>query len=189
MEVVANVDTFPVGQPKQFDLDKFNKLADSLISIIADEKLKFICSVDTTYKAVTEHSYYNYLLKPEGSYIVNYGFYPGKKRSLLRFRIMQIVYRDNASLEQSFSDLRMDADSSIYHDTLNKSRIISPGLTYESDYVLKTDKQIFWLNLPCPYGTKNVLRLRSIFKSCLNILPIKDSIICWCGQGHCDPRR
>ena len=188
VQLIIKEDTLPLTQTKQFDTDKFNKLVDSLISIIADEKLKFICSVDTTRKASARHGFHNYLFRPQDAYMINYRFYPGKNRSLLRFKVMQIVYKDNSSLDEAFTNLRKDADS-MYVDTTNSAHNFSPGLTYESDYVLKTDKQIFWLNLPCPYGTKNVLRLRNIFKSCLNIPPIKDSIICWCGQGHCDPRQ
>jgi hypothetical protein len=188
LEAIHKVDSSPVEQKKHFDLFKFNKLADSLISIIADEHLNFKCTIDTIKKSPARHGYYKYLLASHDAFLINYNFYPGKNRPALRFRITQAIYTDDVSLDKAFSNLRKDADS-MYRDTADIAHNFSPGLTKETDYVLKSDKQFFWLNLPCPYSTKSVLSLRKIFTECLHISPIKDSIICWCGQGKCDPAR
>ncbi|MBS1634618.1 MAG: hypothetical protein JST26_01765 [Bacteroidetes bacterium] len=166
-----------------FDYIMFKSLADSLLSVIADEKIVLDLTIDTVKKTPTETGYYSYLLN-QNTLLLKFNFYPGKQRSLLRFHVIQARYPDTLSLNKAFAALKEDA-SGIYFNKASNYHDNSPGLTYTNDYVIKADKQILWLNLPCPYSVKNLGRVKQIFQRSWHFAHIKDSINCLCGQSRC----
>lgn len=179
---ILTLETTPPIIKKTFDYIKFKSLADSLISKIADEKIALQLTIDTIEKSLSEYSYYTPLINNEFP-LLKYNFYPGKKRSLLRFSIIQAKYSDTLSLNKAFIKLKEDASDIYSNDESDYHNI--PGLTYTNDYVIVVDKEILWLNLPCPYSNKNVKRVKQIFSHSLSIDNLKDSINCSCGQSNC----
>ncbi|HEU4716294.1 MAG TPA: hypothetical protein VFU15_00590 [Bacteroidia bacterium] len=63
---------------------------------------------------------------------------------------------------------------------------MTPGLTYENDYVLLSGKTIFWMNASCAYDRKSTGAISAFVLHSLKTEEPVDSIRCGCGQAQCD---
>ena len=148
-----------------FDLDKFKMKADSFVSSITREHIKFNVLMNDTLQTPA-------LFETEGTLFRMYELDPGKGKRLFRFYISISEYKDATDASHALKKLRESEDTK------------APGLTYTNDYVLKMDNKIVWLNTGCSYAYKNHMQLKNILLSCLHFQSVKDSIVCQCG-GQC----
>lgn len=144
-----------------FDLAKFTKQSDSLISELAGKPISLLVEVDSVKK---------------DSGIVHISFDPGKGNRSLRFSISQYTFTDSIKLAHKFDSLRLAGT------TLSSDTDIS-GLTYTNDYLCKTKNRIYWINTKCYYADFNHEKLKSFMIKSFKNEVILDSLICWCGSS------
>jgi hypothetical protein len=164
-----------LNEKSTFDLARFRRLSDSLLSAITGDPIQLTCTLDTLQQ--NSPSLFDALL-PSSSFVCVYSFHPGRKNSILRLTITRAYYPDTAAANKTFRTL-LDLGSD-QHDEI-------PGLTYTNDHVLKTAHEIYWLNTGCSYADFNHRKIKEFMLSSLSIENIEDSIMCVCG-GNCEPQ-
>jgi hypothetical protein len=163
-----------------FDLTTFKRLTDSLLTSITGKNLQLTSSCDTLSE--NEASFGSRLYSSDKCIVKRYLFSPDKKYKMgkLRFKLFAATYPDSSETNKMFSKMRTVAyklDTAL-HDK-------SPGLTYTNDYVIKTDKHIYWLNTGCSFAYFNHKKIKQFMLLSLPTDKIIDSINCKCGQSIC----
>ncbi len=149
---------------RAIDVNGFVVLSDILLTSISGKEINLVLSNETTSTPAFA--------------MRKIDFDPGKGNRNLRFWIKHFVYSDTENCISDFIALRKEANGDAGDDGV-------PGLTYSNDYVLRSDKQIFWLNTGCAYAYSNHLMIKQNLLQSLNNVPISDSISCKCGQPNC----
>jgi len=163
-----------------FNVNKFLASADSLLTTIIGKQIHFSVSVDTiTASKANELSDFYALHPSDKSLIKRYSFDPGKGSRELRLWFIDATYSDTLDLIKTFEELKVLSGKVSEHDH-------SPGLTYTNNYVIRTDKKIYWLNSGCSYAFFNHQKLNGFIRQSLQLESITDSIHCKCGQPICD---
>lgn len=107
------------------------------------------------------------------------------------------VVKYTFKLEKEFSGLKhhlvvIQLETTIESDTLynviekialEKSGV--PGLAYANDFVLKSNKTIYWLNSNCAYSFESHNRFIELLKSLLPIDKLDEQLDCECGKVVC----
>lgn len=145
-----------------FDIEKFVKLTDSLLTTLKGQKINFRLLSDTVKESkLTRADYY---LVPES----------GNK--IWQFRFSIYTFSDTIKLNDTFEKIRLEATDIETGDE-------TPALSYTNDNVYKTINQIIWLNTGCHYSFRNHLKLKTFLLRTIQLSTITDSIICECGQS------
>ncbi len=162
-----------------FDVNKFLALADSFLTIIEGKEIHFVFVIDTIKTdELSRKSFYNALHPSDKTLIRRYSFDPGDGHRLLRLWFIDASYSDTADLHKAFTELKAQSGEVAVNDYY-------PGLTYTNDYVIRTNKNIYWLNSGCPYAFFNHQKLNEFVRQSLQLKSIADSIHCKCGQPKC----
>jgi len=165
---------------KDFDVLTFISSTSSLLTSIEGKPISPTCSIDTiTNDKITKQSPFNALFPSTNVLVKRYSFDPGKNSRALRIWVVSASYADSLSSNRAFTELHRQSTK------VDDKENYSPGLTYTNDYVIKTDKNIYWLNSGCAMSFKNHKRIKEYLLKALPVLDIQDSIWCKCGQPDC----
>ena len=169
-----------VSRKPDFDVAKFVTLTDSLLTKIQGRPISLTFKIDTIIAdKIDKRSFYSSLLAPPNTLVKRFSFDPGKGSRELRIWFVEATYEDKVFARNAFEALKKDA-----YD-MNDSVNWSPGLTYTNDYVIISDRKIYWLNSGCPYSFFNHQKIKQYMLQSLQIETIQDSIWCKCGQPKC----
>jgi len=166
-----------VEKKADFDVVKFVALTDSLLTKIQGRPIVLTMKIDTI--TPDKRSFYSSLFSSDKALIKRFSFDPGKGSRELRIWFVEATYQDKTFANNAFIALKKDA-----YD-MEDSVSWSPGLTYTNDYVIISDKRIYWLNSGCPYAFFNHQKLKQFLLQSLQVDEIQDSIWCKCGQPKC----
>ena len=167
-------------QKLNFDVEKFVKLTDSLLTSIQGKPIGLTTKIDTIRSdKIDGKSFYSSLFTSENSLVKRYSFDPGKSSRELRFWFLEATYHDTISTNKVFEELHRISG------TVDGENDYLPGLTYTNDYVIKSSTKIYWLNTGCPYSFSNHQKIRQFILQSLPAVYINDSIWCKCGQPKC----
>jgi hypothetical protein len=170
------------------NLIDFKKRSDSLITLILNKPTSFEILTDTIRASNLESnqksylSSLEYLLVRKSNLFIRHFFKLEKPNNLLSFNLFEVFYNSYDSLNSSFSILKKSSSGIIKDDD---SILNVPGLTYQNDYLLKSDRYLIWLNSGCVYGFKNHLKFAIALKESLKNIVAQDSIVCECGKIKC----
>jgi hypothetical protein len=170
------------------DILDFKKHADSLITIILDKPTSFVIVTDTIDDSKLKSKQKSYLsslenlLATKSDLFIKYNFKLGKPDNLLSFDLFEAFYNSSDSLDLSFSILKKSSNGIIVEED---SILNVPGLTYENDYLLRSDSYLIWFHTGCAYGFNNHLKFARALKESLINIVFQDSIVCRCGQVIC----
>lgn len=164
-----------------FEIAKFIKLSDSLLTTLQGQPIHLSCSIDTI-TADQSGRFFNALFTSNNTTAKRYSFSPGKGNRKLDLWFLEVTYQDTISATKAFFELQNDA----YEKGKRTGYDWTPGLTYSNDYVIKTDRKIYWLNTGCSYAFYNHQKIKQFILQCLQTDHITDSIYCKCGQAQCN---
>ena len=169
-----------IHQKPDFDVVKFATLTDSLLTKIQNKPIGLTIKIDTIRADKTEkRSFYSPLFTSDNCLIKRYFFDPGKGNRELRIWFVEATYEDTISANKAFEELHKQSGK------VDGEEDYLPGLTYTNDYVIKSYKNIYWLNSGCPYAFSNHKILKQFMLQSLQVYNIQDSIWCKCGQPKC----
>ena len=164
---------------RDFNVNRFITLADSLLTSIERKPFHFSCIIDTIPSDISDEYSYYYALHPSDKTLVKrYSFDPGRGNRMMHLWFIDASYSDTSDLNKAFKALKVRA----YENT---EPFYIPGLTYTNDYVVRTDKNIYWLNSGCPYAFFNHKKLIGLISQSLDLDNVVDSIHCKCGMPKC----
>jgi|GEM_PF-4365348 len=125
-----------ISPKKEFDVDKFISLTDSLLTKIKGKGIILTYKIDTISPTITDkYSFYNSLWSTDKTIIKKYEFDPGIGNRELRLWLIDATYPDTTSTNNAFKELHRQSGK------VNGENDFIPGLTYTNDYVM--DK--YWL--------------------------------------------
>jgi hypothetical protein len=169
-----------VSSNNEFDVDKFISRTDSLLTKITGKSISLTYKIDTIAAEITDkYNFYNCLYTSDLTVIKKYEFDPGKGNRALRLWFIDATYPDTIATNIAFKELQKQTGK------VNGENDFIPGLTYTNDYVIKTDKKIYWMNSGCPYAFFNHKMISKLMLQSLQFDNIEDSIWCKCGQPVC----
>jgi len=126
----------------------------------------FICKIDTLKLNSLNQIDLSTLFINNAS-IISYTFDCGD--FFKNIRVIEGIYSDSIDSKKVFSEL--------YNKNINESGCLNKT----NNYLLRTEKRIFWINGSCHYPYSNFLKIESLIIESLIDVSIKDSIKCKCG--------
>lgn len=172
---------------KEFDINRFQLEADSLLKALKNEKYSIELKSDSfNYKTdnpeifTKGHGIFWLLYQDSSARIVRHYLFEPNTKKKLRIYIVEADYNKNEQLEQVIAKLETSMNDSINapdSDSYTKWRL-SPT----NDYVMASNKKIFWLNLSYPYSNNEVLKFIDLLKGNVDRTKFKGRIICLFGS-------
>jgi len=162
-----------------FKVKNFTRLTDSLLTSIVGQSIHFACTTDVVTSKGS--NFFSPLFSAGKAEIKRYSFDPGKGNKTLQFWVVEATYQSASETDKVFEKLRMQATGTKTNDA------VPAGLTYANDYVIKTEKKIFWLNTGCALAYSNHNKIKQFMLQSLQAGKITDSIDCRCGMNPDKP--
>jgi hypothetical protein len=172
---------------KEFDIYRFQLEADSLLKVLKDEKYSLELKSDTfNFKTdnpeifTKGHGIFWLLYQDSSERIVRHYLIEPNTKEKLRIYIVEANYNKKEQLEQVIKKLETSMNDSINapdSDYFTKWRL-SPT----NDYVMNSDKTLYWLNISYPYSNNEVLRFIDCLKTNVDTTKFKGRIICLFGS-------
>lgn len=157
----------------KFDTTLFIAKLQEFIPTITSLKKDIHCETKLIEKKDTVNSYYQDLLITESNTIQMFKFDLGDH--FKNIEVYQSNYSNPESIQTAFRN---------FQETANGLRDESPCLTKTNDFVIRSDKTIFWLNGACYYPYNNFIKICRLFESSLIGFNKIDSVKCKCGGGN-----
>lgn len=172
---------------REFNIQKFQRETDSLLKTLKDQRYFFELKSDTfNFKTenpeilTTGHGMFWLLYQDSSERIVrHYLFEPNTKKKLSIY-LVEADYNKKEQLQQIIKKLETSMNDSINapdSDYFTKWRL-SPI----NDYVMTSDKKLYWLNLSYPYSNTEVLKFIDCLKNNVDTTKFKGQIICLFGS-------
>jgi len=172
---------------KEFDINRFHLGADSLLKVLKDEKYSLELKSDT-FNFRTDnpeiftkgHGIFWLLYQDSSERIVRHYLFEPNRKEKLRVYIVEANYNKKQQLEHVITKLETSMNDSINapdSDYFTKWRL-SPT----NDYVMTSDKTLYWLNMSYPYSNAEVLKFIDCLKSNVDTTKLKGRIICLFGS-------
>jgi hypothetical protein len=172
---------------KEFDINRFQLETDSLLKVLKDEKYSLELKSDTfNFKTdnpeifTKGHGIFWLLYQDSSERIVRHYLFEPNTKKKLRIYIAEAHYKNREQLEQVITKLETSMNDSINapdSDYFTKWRL-SPT----NDYVMTSDKTLYWLNMSYPYSNSDVLKFIDCLKSNVDTTKFKGRIICLFGS-------
>lgn len=165
-----------------FDVLKFKKSADSLLSILQHKQSAFNLTTDTL--ELKELSETESKRMPTGYLVQNsihsirYRFDLASPNKDMKFDIVQSQFSSANAVDSAMNHFKYLANEDKVSEGL-------PGLTYTNDYVIRQQLTIYWLNTPCRYSFENHKKYGTLLVQSLKDKTIMDSLWCKCGAVNC----
>lgn len=157
-----------------FNPEKFKILIDSFVPQITGNSTPFSCkSNDIT--DIDTLQLWDGLQPSKAIQIKRYDY--DNNEYFLRIKIIEVTYNNSKDAGLVFENLKVLAKDSGAKDN-------TPGLTYTNDYLIKSNKKVFWLNAGCYYAYPNFVKLSRMMYSSIENIVKQDSVKCKCG-GTC----
>jgi hypothetical protein len=167
-------------QKTDFDSNRFISLTDSLLGQIQGKSITLSYKSDTINNdKIAKSDIFNSLIQSDQTLIKRYSFSPRQGDSRLHFWFIEVTYPDTIIARKAFGELHQQTGPA------NNENDFCPGLTYVNDYVIRTEKKIYWLNTGCAFAFSNHRKISQFLLRSLPELNIYDSIWCQCGQPKC----
>ena len=168
------------------DIKKFQLFADTILSDIKGKP--------SSFKVITDTVFFNEMPDFEKNKTIQ-GFITRKSEAtfkhqfklsspneVLSLTLYEAEFNSKETLDSVFTYLKYLANE----DAVGAQEIpYAPGLSYENDYVTRSERHLLWLNSKCPYSFKNHLRYAKALRESLNNVTMIDSIVCSCGAVDC----
>ena len=155
-----------------FDVEKFKKRADSLLSKILQVKINSKYKVKTVSLLTDQSPTFQSMIK-DSSFIKQHIFDTGKGYKRFSLFVIEAKYKNESDTDSVFLNLKQmgakNGTSSI------------PGLTYTNDFLTRSKNKIYWINSSCSYAYFNHEKLKELMLQSITNLKEKDSIRCRCG--------
>ena len=172
----VTVDTSkPTGNPQRtkpkpvFNLTSFVKAADSLVSVMAGEPVRFRYVI--TNKLDTTKGNFTMLRPSEAEKIQHYRLIANKGNGKWDIGILRMTYPVNSDLDRAYADAA-------------KTRLTRK--TKSNDCVLKASGEFAWLYTDCAFSDTRFNELRQSFENALQAGDINAGTICSCSES-CRP--
>ena len=171
------------AKTKEFDINRFQSETDSLLKALKDENYFFELKSDTfNFKTdnpeifTKGHGIFWLLYQDSSERIVRYYLFEPNTEKKLRIYLVEANYNTKDQLERVITKLETSMNDSINapdSDFFTKWRL-SPT----NDYVITSDKKLYWLNISYPYSNNEVLKFIDCLKSNVDTTKFKGRIIC-----------
>jgi hypothetical protein len=172
---------------KEFEINKFHSDVDSLLKVLKNENYTLELKSDTfNFKTdnpetfTKGHGIFWLLYQDSTEKIVRHHLFEPKTKKKLRIYIVEANYDKREQLEQVITKLETSMNDSINapdSDCFTKWRL-SPT----NDYVMTSDKMLYWLNMSYPYSNNEVLKFIDCLKNNVDTTKFKGRIICLFGS-------
>jgi hypothetical protein len=171
----------------EFDIQNFQQQCDSLLKRFKGDRYSFEMKSDT-FNYLTDnaeeftkgHGIFWQLYRDSSERIVrNYLFDPKTKKQF-RIYLVEADYADSRHLDSKLAELETSMNDSINAPDCNdyKKWKLSPV----SDYIIVSDKKLFWLNISYPFSNKEFLKFVDCLKNNIDTTKYKGRIICLFGS-------
>jgi hypothetical protein len=172
---------------KEFNIIRFHEETDSLLKKLKGERYFFELKSDT-FKFKTDnpeiftkgHGIFCLLYQDSSEKIVRHYLFEPNTQKKLRIYLVEADYNKKEQLEKVITKLETLMNDSINapdSDDFTKWRL-SPT----NDYVMTSDKKLYWLNLSYPYSNNEVLKFIDCLKRNVDTTKFKGRIICLFGS-------
>lgn len=112
--------------------------------------------------------------------LVRHHFLIPKTKRILRLYLLELKFSNIAKCNSFFKKL---VDRKDYKADLMDGIYMDYGLTGTTDYVIKIDKEILWLNVSCQYSKKDFTQIIEIFKQHIKLTETVEEIKCFCHEA------
>jgi len=185
-------ETFKIEKPvkpkiKEFDIYRFQSEADSLLKASKDKKFSLVLKSDTFNFGTDNpeiftkgHGVFWLLYQDRSERIVRHYLFDPNTKKKLRIYLVEADYSKNEQLERVVTKLETSMNDSINapdSDYFTKWRL-SPT----NDYVMTSDKKLYWMNMSYPYSNNEVLKFIDCLKGNVDMAKFKGRIICLFGS-------
>ncbi len=168
---------------KEFDINKFQVETDSLLKALKGEKYFFELKSDTFNFNIDNPEIFTKgcgifwrLYQDSTEKIVRHYLFDPKTRLKLRIYLAEVNYEKEEQLERVIT--RLETEKFYLESDASGRWRLSPT----SDYVMISDKTLYWMNLSYPYSNNEVLRFIDCLQSNVDTTKFKGRIICLLGS-------
>ena len=168
------------------DIKKFQLFADTILSDIKGKPSSFKIITDTVFfnemSDFEKNKTIQGFITKKSEVTFKHQFKLSAPNEVLSLTLYEAEFNSKETLDSVFTYLKYLANE----DEVGAQEITyAPGLSYENDYVTRSERHLLWLNSKCPYSFKNHLRYAKALRESLNNEKMIDSIICSCGAVDC----
>lgn len=168
-----NIET--IDSPESsFNPEKFKILIDSFILEITGNSTPFSCK-STDITDIDTSQLWDGLQPSKAIQIKRYDY--DNNEYFLRIKIIEATYNNSKDAGLVLENLKVLAKDSGAEDN-------TPGLTYTNDYLIKSNKKVFWLNAGCYYAYPKFVKLSRMMDSSIENIVKQDSVKCKCGGTY-----
>lgn len=172
---------------KAFDIYRFHSEAASLLKELKSKnytlELKtdtFNFKIDNSEIFTKGHGIFGLLYQGSSERIVRHYLFEPNTKKKLRIYIAEANYNKKEQLEQVITKLETSMNDSI--NAPDSSNFTKWRLSPTNDYVMTSDKTLYWLNISYPYSNNEVLKFIDCLKSNVDTTRFKGRIICLFGS-------
>jgi hypothetical protein len=177
------------AKPKiqEFEIDRFQSEADSLLKVLKDEKYSLELKSDTfNFKTdnpeifTKGHGVFWLLYQDRSERIVRHYLFEPNTRKKLRIYVVEANYDNKEQLEKVITKLETSMNDSI--NAPDSDYFTNWRLSPTNDYVMTSNNKLYWMNMSYPYSKKEVLKFIDCLKSNVDTTKFKGRIICLFGS-------
>ncbi len=155
-----------------FDVEKFKKQTDSLLSKILRVNINTKYKVKTLTSQTNQHPAFQSMIK-DRAIVKHHTFDTGKGYKRFSLFVIEAKYKGKSDTDSVFLHLKQmgakNGTSSV------------PGLTYTNDFLTRSNNNIYWINSSCSYAYFNHEKIKELMIQSITNFKKKDSIRCRCG--------
>lgn len=171
----------------EFDNQKFQQQCDSLLKRFKGDRYSFEMKSDT-FNYLTDNA--EEFTKGEGIFwqlyrdsserIVRHRLFEPKTKKQYRIYLVETDYANSSQLDSKLAELEISMNDSINAPDCNdyKKWRLSPA----RDYIIVSDKKLFWLNISYPFSNIEFLKFIDCLKNNIDTTKFKGRIICLYGS-------
>jgi len=172
---------------KEFGINRFYLKADSLLKSLKNEKYSLELKSDTfNFKTDNPeifskgHGIFGLLYRDSSERVIRHYLFEPNTKKKLRIYLVEADYSKKEQLEQVIKNLEISMNDSI--NAFDSNYYTKWRLSPINDYIMTSDKKLYWLNLSYPYSNNEVLKFIECLKSNVDTTRFKGRIICLFGS-------
>lgn len=175
------------SETKKFDINRFHLKADLLLKSLKHEKYSFELKTDTFNFKTDDpetfskgHGIFWRLYRDSSERVVRHHLFEPNTKKKLRIYLIEADFSKKEQLEQVIGNIESSMNDSI--NAPDSDYFTNWRLSPTNDYVMTSDKKLYWLNLSYPYSNSEVLKFIDCLKSNVDTAKFKGRIICLFGS-------
>ena len=173
---------------KVFDIQRFQLQCDSLLKRLKGDRYSFKIKSDTFNYSIDNPEVFNYghgifglLYLKKSERIVRHYIYEPKTRKQFRIYLVEALYTHSSHLDSTLAVLKETMNNSL--NSPDSDHFFKMRLSPVNDYVITSDRKLYWMNASYPYSNEEFLKFIDVLKNNLDRTKFKGKIICLFGSN------